>query len=185
VPGAVGLPNPAADLGALYPNLSGANEQVSKNVMSELRGDLSPETLNAIQDAAATYGVTSGMPGSQLAAFGGLRNLGRTVADTQRAGLQDYLASVTGISNTQTVKPELQTQIAQQNAVWSAAPDPEAAAKEQEALFNRYLEKTKIPAGGGTAQGSDMPWWMSPAEYQAQQKPGGAHYDTFGNWRGY
>lgn len=163
VPGAVGLPSPARDLSALYPNLSGQNTQISKNVMSELMGELSPEAQRAIQDSAATFGVTSGMPGSGLAGFRGLRDIGRSVEELQGKGLQDYLNAVTGISKTQTVSPELQTEIATQNAVWGAAPDPAAAAAEQENLFEKYLQETKSPAGG-TGQnplGANIPSWVS------------------------
>lgn len=148
VPGSVALPNPAGDLGAVYPNLTGANEQLSKNIMSELRGQLSPETLSSIQDASATYGVNSGMPGSGLAVNRNLRDLGVASQQLQGQGLSDYLNAITGISKTQTVDPALQVSTAQQNSVWNSAPDPEAAAKEQQRLFDKYLASTKAPSGG-------------------------------------
>lgn len=161
VPGDVSNPNPFGDLSSLYPNLSGANAQVSKNVMDELNGQLSPSTINNIRNQAASFGVSSGMPGSQFQGHQGLANLGLTTEKLQGQGLTDYLNAITGISKTQTVDPALQTEIATQNSVWNAAPDPAAAAKEQQNLFDQYLKKTMSPAGGsgGGAQ-SNVPWWQ-------------------------
>lgn len=162
VPGSVSNPNPFGDLSALYPNLSGANSTISKNIMDELNGQLSPSTINNIRNQAASFGVSSGMPGSQFQGYQGLTNLGLTTEKLQGQGLQDYLAAITGISKTQTVDPALQNEIATQNSVWNAAPDPAAAAKEQQNLFDEYLKKTMSPAGG-TASGSrsNIPWWQS------------------------
>lgn len=159
VPGAISNPNPFGDLSALYPNLSGANSQISKNIMDELTGQLSPSTINNIRNQAASFGVSSGLPGSDFAGYQGLTNLGLTTEKLQGQGLQDYLNAITGISKTQTVDPALQTEIATQNSVWNAAPDPAAAAKEQQNLFDEYLKKTMSPAGGTAGIGSNIPWW--------------------------
>jgi hypothetical protein len=148
VPGTIGLPNPQADLAGVYPNLSGANAQVSKNIMGELSGELSPETIKTIQDQAARFGVMSGSPLSQFAGAAGLKNLGLSVEQQQKGGLADYLNAITGISKTQTVTPELQSEIAMQNAVYNAAPDPAAAAAEEQKLLDKYLQETRGPAGG-------------------------------------
>lgn len=160
VPGAISAPSPFGDLSALYPNLSGANSQISSNIMNELTGQLSPSTINNIRNHAASFGVSSGMPGSDFSGYQGLANLGLTTEKLQGQGLMDYLNAITGISKTQTVDPALQTEIATQNSVWNAAPDPAAAAKEQQNLFDEYLKKTMSPAGGTVAGGgSSKPWW--------------------------
>lgn len=148
VPRPVAMPNPAADLAAQYPGLSEQNAQISSNIMSELEGQLSPETLNSIRDASAVYGVTSGMPGSGLQTNRTLRDLGLTTEQVQGKGLEDYLNAITGISRTQTVAPELQTEINTQNAIWASAPDPAMAARRQETLFDKYLRSLSGPAGG-------------------------------------
>lgn len=158
VPGDIGLPNPQADLAAIYPNLSGQTGQLSKNIMSELQGELSPETINTIQDNAARFGISSGSPMSQFAGAAGLKNLGLSVEQQQKGGLADYLNAITGISKTQTVAPELQTQIAEQNAVWNAAPDPASAAAEQQKLLDKYIAETRGPAGGTGSAG--VPWYQ-------------------------
>ena len=165
VPGDISNPNPFGDLSSLYPNLSGTNAQVSSNIMNELNGVLSPGTINNLRNNAASFGVSSGLPGSQFSGYQGLANLGLTTEKMQQQGLQDYLSAITGISKTQTVDPALQTEIATQNAVWNAAPDPAAAAKEQENLFDKYLASLKSPAGGTGGGGSSLaPWWMKPGE---------------------
>jgi hypothetical protein len=162
VPGDISNPNPFGDLSALYPNLSGTNSTISSNVMNELNGQLSPSTINNIRNNAASFGVSSGMPGSNFQGNQGLANLGLTTEKLQGQGLQDYLSAITGISKTQTVDPALQTEIATQNSVWNAAPDPAAAAKEQQNLFDQYLKKTMSPAGGtGAGAGSNIPWWQT------------------------
>jgi hypothetical protein len=161
VPGAISSPNPFGDLASLYPNLGGTNSTVSKNIMEELNGQLSPSTINNIRTQAANFGISSGMPGSDFQGYQGLANLGLNTEKLQGQGLQDYLAAITGISKTQTVDPALQTEIATQNSVWNAAPDPAEAAKEQQRLFDEYLKKTMSPAGGtGTGSGSNVPWWQ-------------------------
>lgn len=165
VPGDISNPNPFGDLSALYPNLSGTNASVSSNIMNELNGVLSPSTINNIKNQAASFGVSSGVPGSQFQGYQGLANLGLTTEKMQQQGLQDYLSAITGISKTQTVDPALQTEIATQNATWNAAPDPEAAAKEQQNLFDQYLQKLQSPAGGtgAGASGGGRPWWQTGA----------------------
>jgi hypothetical protein len=87
----------------------------------------------------------------------------------QGKGLQDYLAQITGLSKTQTVSPELQTEIATQNSVWNAAPDPEEAAKQQEEEFKKYMDPEAA-----------TDWWTNPAEQRAKLNTNGLHYDAFG-----
>ncbi|HSS97371.1 MAG TPA: hypothetical protein VLK33_10085 [Terriglobales bacterium] len=127
--------------------------------MKELTGQLSPSTINNIRNQAASFGVSSGLPGSQFQGYQGLANLGLTTEKLQGQGLNDYLNAITGISKTQTVDPSLQTEINTQNSVWNAAPDPAAAAKEQQSLFDQYLKKTMSPAGGTGGTSSGRPWW--------------------------
>lgn len=85
---------------ALYPNLDDTKSQASANILNELKGQLSPETVNSIQDEAARFGVSSGMPLSGLAGNRGLKNLGLSVEQLQGQGLQDYLNSLKTYSGT-------------------------------------------------------------------------------------
>lgn len=137
------MPNPAADLASVYPNLSAANAAISGNVLSELKGQLSPETIQNIVNSSAVYGVTSGMPGSGLARNIIPRSIGLSTESLKRQGLQDYSGAIPVISGTQTVRPELQAEINATNAFNAAAPNPTAAANYALSLYKEYMN----PAG--------------------------------------
>src|SRR5438105_15963010 len=107
--------------------------------MSELHVDINPQALKNMQDAAASYGVSSGMPGSNampgtLAFNKNLRNIGLDTLQVQRQGQQDYLSALQGIGGTQTPQG-LAAEIAAHNAQMKAAPDPQAAAQQQLANY--------------------------------------------------
>lgn len=91
---------PYSNLAQAYPNLSQTTQQTSANILQRLRGELSPETQRAIQDISATYGITSGAPGSGFVANRTARDLGRATEDVQRAGQQDFLAALQAYSGT-------------------------------------------------------------------------------------
>ena len=126
--------------------------QLTGNIMSELAGDINPQALKNMQDAAAAYGVQSGMPGSNampgsLIYNKNLRNIGLDTLAVQRQGLQDYL-SLLGLAGSQQTPQSLATDIAQRNAVLKSAPDPAAAAVQQQNDYWRALAATRGPAGG-------------------------------------
>lgn len=152
-------------LAAMYPNLSGTNAAASSALMSELQGQLSPETLANIRNSAATYGVTSGMPGGEMSRFRGLRDVGLTTEQLQHQGINDYSSLIPSVSATQTVNPAqganlqaganaLNTEINATNATNAAAPDPASAQTYAQQLFNQYLNRNSGPAGG-----TGRPWW--------------------------
>lgn len=98
-----------ANFAAIYPNLSATQGAASGNTLSRLRGELSPETLNAIQDTAARFGIGAGMPlgsgGNTVTGNFGRRLLGQTVEGLQSQGLQDYLNTLQTYSGTLTPTP--------------------------------------------------------------------------------
>lgn len=148
VPGIVTLPpNLYEGVQSIYPGLTGNTNLAGNVVRHQLSGELSPETINTIQDDAARFGVTSGMPLSNLSGYRGLRNLGRTVEDVQSKGLENYnkLLSTLGPMMTD---PALAAQIAAWNATMGAAPDPRLNADE---MMRRYRE------GLGTGLGARNP----------------------------
>lgn len=169
VPGQVGMPSPFSDLSSAYPNLTNTNASVSGNIASELSGQLSPGTTKALQNAAAQHGVSSGMPGLEPgsqnlnALFG---NVAGYSEGLQHQGLQDYNATIPTVSATQTVKPETQIALAEQNAVNAAAPDPSQAAGYAKKMFDEYLNKIhpttengeEISGKMGTIKSSDANW---------------------------
>lgn len=148
VPGPVGLPDPYGDLSRVMPGLPGLNNQVGSNLLNQLQGRLSPETVAAIQDAGSRWGISSGMPGSGLANNRMARNLGLSVEGLQNQGLQNYNQTIPTISRTQTVDPGTQIGLAQWNAINRAAPDPTQAAAYAKQLFDQYLAAMRGPGGG-------------------------------------
>jgi len=142
VPGQVGIPDVASQLQEQLPDVSQINQEASKDVLSQLRGELNPDTVKAIQDASAEWGVQSGMPGSGLALNRGLRDIGLSAEALQQQGIGNYQTLAETVRNTQTVSPETQIQTALQNAINAASPDPASAAAYSQALFNQQIEAT-------------------------------------------
>lgn len=155
VPGDISLPNPYGDLSSVYPNLSSTNANLSTDINSKLTGTLSPSTLNALQNASATFGQASGMPGSGLTWNSLYGNIAGASENQQAQGVQEYNQTIPTVSGTQTVSPALQSEIAQTNSVWNSAPNPTAANNYAQQLYNQYLQSQRGPAGGtGTGTGT-------------------------------
>lgn len=146
-------------LNQAYPNLSGTNADLSSALTSELTGQLSPQTMASIQDAAASYGVGSGMPGSSFSMNRYPRDIGLASEELIHRGIGDYSSAIPSVSATQTVNPsqaaQLNTEINATNAVNRSAPDPAAAASYAQHLFDQYLRSQSGPAGG-----TGVPWYM-------------------------
>ena len=124
VPGTIGLPPVAAQLQAQLPGLSNLNSSAASDIQSNLNGALSPGTSAALDNAAATYGTASGMPGSGLDWNSLYGNIAGASTAQQNQGISQYDQLVPTVSGTQTLSPQLQTQVAFQNAVDSASPNP-------------------------------------------------------------
>ena len=150
VPGMLDLPNPAQDLGAQYGNLSGTNAGISDTILAQLGGRISPGTTNALRTASAQGGVGSGMPGAGLWTNNLFANIAGFAENQANRGIQNYANIIPTISHTQTVSPDLQTQIALQNAVNRAAPNPQQAQSYAQSLFNNYRNSI---GGGGQVSG--------------------------------
>jgi hypothetical protein len=159
VPGQVALPRPAADLRNQLPNLGRINSQIGTDIQAGLEGQLSPGTVNALQDYNAAWGIGSGMPLSGLSNFRLGRNIGRFAEDLKNTAIGQYNQTIPTISRTQTVDPALQFQIAEQNAVNRSAPDPTAAGSHAEGLYQEYLNRLGQSPGrvGGPVTGLGGP----------------------------
>jgi hypothetical protein len=171
VPAQIGVPpSTYSQVGSIYPNLGGQVGQMSGNIGNELAGQLSPDTIAALQQHAAQFGTQLGMPGSQFAGNAGLRSLGLNVEATKRQGGQDLLAAQTSLAGTQT-NPSLAAEIAGRNATMASAPNPQMAAEQQMSdwmtKFNASLGAGRGGGGGGggsPAGGtgtSSSPWGVS------------------------
>jgi hypothetical protein len=190
VPGALGQPDPFGDLASVYPNLSGSNTQLSSDIGAQLRGELSPETTNAAWDDAARYGITSGMPGGDLSRRRSVVNIGRTREQQQQSGIQNYLASLAGLSRTQTVSPELQSEIASRNATMNAAPVPRANAEQLQTTFDRNVGRFGGGGGGVNYPGMGRPGPLGtppaqPNDFFANTNPRGTGFSPGGYGGGY
>lgn len=152
VPGTIGVPpSPWQQATSAVPAL-GNTSQLTGNIMSELQGDINPQALKNMQDAAAAYGVSSGMPGSNaqpgtLAFNKNLRNIGLDTQAIQHQGAQDYNSLLGAISGLQTPQG-LAAEIAAHNAQLRAAPDPAQAAQQQLANYWNALNAMRGPGGG-------------------------------------
>ncbi len=131
VPGPIATPpNIFSQVNQAVPGFGGLTQGTSNVIGSELSGQVSPATLKAMQNAAATFGVTSGMPGSGLQQNGLFGNIAGFSENRQRQGLQDYLGTLGTVGHTMT-DPGLAAEIASRNSNMAAAPDPQKAAERQ------------------------------------------------------
>jgi hypothetical protein len=104
-----------------------------------------------LQDKAAAMGINLGQPGGQpgntITNQNFLNSLGLTSEGLAHQGLTDY-NTFTGTAGSQQLQPELQNEVAMQNAVDAAAPNPAAAQTYAQQLFDKYLSQNSNPAGG-------------------------------------
>lgn len=152
VPGPISLPQPASDLATAAPGIAGLGGTIAKTLSDRLGGQISPGTQAALQDAAARYGMNIGQAGlSPLAYHNLFANLAGFAENQASQAIQEYGPFAGAVSGTQTVRPELQAQIAEENALKAAAPDPTAAQSHAENLFASYLSAMRNPGGGTRA----------------------------------
>lgn len=148
----VNLPNPSAALNSVLPGVSGANSQLSGLIGSELSGSVSPDVLNQLTNTAASFGVNAGLPagtpGNTLPLQQLLENVGINSQSQQQTGVQNYNQTIPTIASTQTLNPNLQYEANLQNATSAAAPNPAAAASEEQSLLQQYMSELQNPAGG-------------------------------------
>lgn len=144
------------------PGFSGLTKSATGVIGSALSGELPGDVQSVIRNQAATQAAMSGMPGSNTRSgslYGNrtLKDLGITSLQRQDQGVKDLLGLLQGYSGT--VFPTFGQNQEQANAIsqYSAAPNPAAAAAEEERLFNKYSN----PAGGfGGAVNGGLPWYQ-------------------------
>lgn len=144
-PAPIGTPDPFGSLSKVLPSLGASNTAAGNTILAQLGGQLSPSTMQQIQNGAATFSAGTGMPGSNASpgTFGynkSLESLGLTAEGQQNKGISNYDSFVPTVNSTQTVSPNLNYEIGAQNAIDAAAPDPASAANYAQTLYEHYLQ---------------------------------------------
>jgi hypothetical protein len=130
------------------PNTASASSVIG----SQLAGNVSPGTLNALKTGAAQFGVGSGLGfGSGLETNQLFGNIAGFSEGQSQRGVQNYLSEVGALGPTMT-NPNLAAEISARNANLAAAPDPKLAAQ---ADFDAWLKGFGIVSSAGTP---NAPW---------------------------
>src|SRR5688572_2667261 len=138
VPGATTSVNPQQLYSAIYPNLSQDLSTATANNSALMRGEIPDDTASRVWDRRAAQAASGGVGGSPFTGANTARDLGLTRLDLQQQGqanLNNILNTIYGT----TVAPSVE--LSQNNAQLAAAPDPQAAAREQERIFAAQQER--------------------------------------------
>lgn len=192
VPGSIGVaPSAFQQTTTNVPGLGGDTTGAANDIASELGGQLSPATMQLLQNKAASFGVNVGQPGGSpgqtITNSNLLDNLGLTSEGLTHQGIGDYNNTFGTVASTQT-NPELATGVASRNATFAAAPNPTAAGSYAQTLFQQYLNRMSSPAGGtgvkpstffdkptaGSAPSNTGPSYLTPGstDWQSGYLPG-------------
>lgn len=172
VPGVLGLPDPFGDLNkAAGGGLGPLNQNLLTNLTSESLGVISPGTRNALAITNAQRGQGSGMPLSGLSTNDLFGNIAGFSEGLQKQAADQYSSLIPTISKTQTVDPALQTEIANINALRSAAPSPTAQFNLAKSLYDQYAAKVRGPGGGISF--APQPYTPKPLDFSGGVGVGG------------
>lgn len=142
-------PDVQAQMIANLPNYQAMLGQDVSNIQANLAGQVSPDVLAQIGQRAAERGIATGAPGSPNANAAYLRALGLNSQQLQQLGNQQLTAAMQRTPIQQTQLGTSTADLAAQQAVYNAAPDPTAAARE--AMANA---RSGIGGGLGSMAGS-------------------------------
>lgn len=154
VPGQVGIPpNVYQQLASVYPGLAGETATTSDLINSQLAGEFSPQTENALWDTANRFGVAAGMPGAGIWGNKFMGNVAGAKEALQQKGLENFQNVQKTLGGMMT-DPNLAAQIALRNATMKAAPDPTQAGLLQLQQFWAALMAGRGMGGRGPAGGT-------------------------------
>lgn len=139
VPGTTTTVDPLALWRTFYPNLGADTAAASGIVRSQMAGQLTPEVQRAVTDAANARGVAGGVGGSPFAGSVIARDLGLTTLNLQNQGVSNF-GNLLGNYQQNLVAPT--TALSQENAVLASAPNPAAAAAEQQRVYEEQQAKS-------------------------------------------
>jgi hypothetical protein len=147
-PGQLGTPPSTYDqLNNNVPYYGANTSAAMGDINSMLSGQLSPSTTSNIWNQAASRGVALGQPNSPISNEIGLGLTGSTTEGLEQQGLGDY-GSITSLLGSQQNNPQMLADIAEQNAVTAAAPDPKAAGGYATWLMQQQLNAGADNYGG-------------------------------------
>lgn len=129
-------PNTFTQSSQAIPGFSGNAQQANSFINSELLGQLSPASRSILQDKSASWGVSSGAPGSGLAQDNWDTSRLLSSIGYQQHGLNDLGNYANWLGGMQT-NPALAAQIAEQNAISAASPNPTMVAQELQNQQNK------------------------------------------------
>lgn len=153
VPGPIGVPpSQWSEALAAVPGLGGNANTASSAIQSMLQGQLTPDEIAQDQQHAAAAGVSSGVPNSPFNTADLIRSLDLNSHQLVQQGLGDF-NSLAGTVGGMQLNPSLLTDIAERNALYAAAPDPQAAAQELHRLYEEGIGQGR-PAGPTGGWGS-------------------------------
>lgn len=149
---------------AAIPQYNALTQKSAANIAANLRGEINPDVLRNMQQAAAERGVASGTAGSPNVGAQYLRLLGLTSTGQQALGEQQLTgamgrAPISAPLNLAQyyVTPEQQFQAQSMANLYAASPDPAAAAAAQEAAVNRGLNRGLAVGGTGAGRAPTVP----------------------------
>lgn len=122
-PGALAPPTMFQEAQKFDPAAQSQTDAASRYVTNMESGLLPPDVMRSIKNAGATWGVSSGMPGSGMATDVSLESLGLNSLEAEQQGFNDYMKFL-GFGASMEDPSTTQTQIALQNSMFKNAPDP-------------------------------------------------------------
>lgn len=125
------------------------------DINSLLSGNLSPSTTSNIWNQAASRGEALGDPNSPISNEIGLSLTGNTSEGLEQEGLGDY-GSITSLLGSQQNDPQLLADIAEQNSVTAASPDPHAAQGYAQWAMQQQLDAGQDDYGGIQGTGLNL-----------------------------
>lgn len=146
----------SANLNTALPGASNGLAQELQLAESDLSGQLSPSTLNNLEQVSAERGVSTGDIGSPNSNAALMSLLGNTTEQLQQTGVQDLTSAISSAPvgpaydpASQQVTPGQDIAALQQNAQNAAQPNPAAAAAQNMAALQAGLQAGKAPAKVG------------------------------------
>ena len=161
-------PSIYSQVGGVLPSLPNLTATAGSVVGSELAGTVPTDVTQQIQNQAASWGVSSGMPGSGLSKNLSLRDLGLTSIGQQQAGQSNFLNLLSGLGQQQ-LSPSLLTDLSQSNAILGSAPDPQMAAQQLMQDYEKYLNPA---SGSGTSSGGETEYFTPAGSTAKMANPG-------------